>query len=187
MDEVLRQQADIGGQAEFYLGTVVAWSNSTGVQIRLDGQDSAMTKRYKMLMMSQPPPKVGARVVVMKQSGTYIVMGEIGNPNADVFYSSTLSTFLTASEAFNATGGSIVVSGRVAEIYVNGIWTRTVSSTSAETTAFTLKSGYRPRITTAARAWRNANAILYYSGEMKFTGAFTEGGGATFMATYIIA
>lgn len=187
MDEVLRQKEDAGGQAEFYLGTVVAWSNSTGVQIRLDGQDSAMTKRYKMLLMSQPPPKVGARVVVMKQAGTYIVLGEIGKPNADEFYSTTLSDFLTASEAFNTTGGSIVISGRVATIYVNGKWTRSESSTSAETTVFTLKSGYRPRITTAARAWRNANAILYYSGEMKFTGAFTENAGATFMATYIIA
>lgn len=187
MDEVLRQQADSGGQAEFYLGTVTAWSNAAGVQIRLDGQDSAMTKRYKMILMSQPPPKVGTRVVVMKQSGTYIVLGEIGKPNADEYYSSTPSDFLTTTEVYNVTGGNIVISGRVASIYVNGNWTRSESSTSAETTAFTLKQGFRPRLTTAARAWRSAAAILYYSGDMKISGTFSANGGATFLATYIIA
>ena len=187
MDEVLRQQADSGGQAEFYLGTVVAWSNAAGVRIRLDGQDSAMTKHYKMILMSQPPPKVGARVVVMKQSGTYIVLGEIGNPNADEYYSSVPSNFLTSSEAFNVSNGNIVISGRVASIYVHGEWTRAESSTSAETTAFTMKQGFRPLLTSAARAWRNANAILYYSGDMKYTGTFSENSGFTFLATYIIA
>lgn len=66
---------------EFFLGTVKAWSNDTGVQIQLDGQDAPMTKRYKMMLMCRPL-SVGARVGVIKHSGTYIVLGEISNPNS---------------------------------------------------------------------------------------------------------
>lgn len=66
---------------EFYLGTVIAWSNAEGVKIQLDGQDSPMTKRYKMLLVTRPLP-INARVIVMKHSGTYIVLGEVSLPNS---------------------------------------------------------------------------------------------------------
>ena len=64
---------------EFYLGTVSTWSSSNGVEITLDGQSAHMTKRFKMLLTGRPLP-LGSRVVVMKQSGTYIVLGQISNP-----------------------------------------------------------------------------------------------------------
>ena len=79
MDEEIVQNEK--SEAEFFLGTVKAWSNAAGVQVQLDGQDSPMTKRYKMMLMCRPL-RVGSRVVVMKHSGTYIVLGEISNPNS---------------------------------------------------------------------------------------------------------
>ena len=79
MDEEIIQNKK--SEAEFFLGTVKAWSNAAGVQVQLDGQDSPMTKRYKMMLMCRPL-RVGSRVVVMKHSGTYIVLGEISNPNS---------------------------------------------------------------------------------------------------------
>ena len=66
---------------EIFLGTVNAWSTSTGVKITLDGEEQAMTKRYKQMLMARPL-KVGARVAVMKLSGTYVVLGEIANPRS---------------------------------------------------------------------------------------------------------
>ena len=85
MNEFLTGPEEIAGAqapvTEFYLGTVTAWNNDTGVEIKLDGQSAAMTKRFKMMYMCRPL-RVGSRVVVMKQSGTYIVLGEIGNPNS---------------------------------------------------------------------------------------------------------
>ena len=80
---------------EFFIGTVKSWSSSTGVQIQLDGQDSPMTKKYKQMLMCRPL-KIGARVVVMKHSGTYIVLGEIAKPlpyyhPADLSSSATLA------------------------------------------------------------------------------------------------
>ena len=79
MDEEIVQNEK--SEAEFFLGTVKAWSNAEGVQIQLDGQDSPMTKRYKMMLVCRPLP-VNARVIVMKHSGTYIVLGEISLPNS---------------------------------------------------------------------------------------------------------
>lgn len=85
MNEILTQEENAGAQApvtEFYLGTVITWGisgDSAGVQIQLDGDEAAMVKRYKMLKVSRDLP-VGSRVVVMKQAGTYIVLGEIGTP-----------------------------------------------------------------------------------------------------------
>lgn len=69
--------------AEFLLGTVTAVSQENGLRIRLDGQDAAMSKYYKMLASGGNVPETGARVVVMKHSGTYIVLGKIGIPSQD--------------------------------------------------------------------------------------------------------
>lgn len=69
--------------AEFLLGTVTAVSQTNGIRIQLDGQDAAMSKYYKMLNTGADAPGTGDRVVVMKHSGTYIVMGRIGIPNQD--------------------------------------------------------------------------------------------------------
>lgn len=100
MDEEIMQEDK--NTAEFYLGTVKAWSNAAGVQIQLDGQDSPMTKRFKMMLMCRPL-KVNARVVVMKHSGTYIVLGEISNPNShrDITTLATNATLATTVEKVN--------------------------------------------------------------------------------------
>lgn len=67
--------------AEFLLGTVTAVSNANGIRIQIDGQDEPMTKYYKMMLTGADAPSVDDRVVVMKQSGTYIILGKIGTPN----------------------------------------------------------------------------------------------------------
>ena len=59
--------------AEFFLATVVAYSSTSGARIRLDGQTDAMTKYFKTCVALT----VGKRVVVMKQSGTYVIIGQI--------------------------------------------------------------------------------------------------------------
>lgn len=64
---------------EIYFGTVDSWTMADGVSITLDGQSDAMTKTYKQLLVSRPLP-IGARVAVMKISGSYVVLGEIATP-----------------------------------------------------------------------------------------------------------
>lgn len=77
MDEVKNKEE----KTEFFLATVGSWDNSKGVTFTLDGQSEPTQKYYKMMLMCRPL-KRGARVVVMKQSGTYIVLGEISLPNS---------------------------------------------------------------------------------------------------------
>lgn len=60
---------------EIYLGTV-SGSNSSGVLITLDGQSEAMEKRYKCLKTGRAL-STNARVMIVKISGTYVVLGEI--------------------------------------------------------------------------------------------------------------
>lgn len=91
LTEILRTEhgAEDGGKEvqlpetvpEIFLGTVNSWNISTGVQITLDGEDAPMTKRYRQMLMARPL-QVGARVAVMKLSGTYVVLGEISNPRS---------------------------------------------------------------------------------------------------------
>ena len=95
MDEEMMQYGE-KSDTEFFIGTVKNWSSSTGVQIQLDGQDSPMTKNYKQMLMCRPL-KVGARVVVMKHSGTYIVLGEISKP-LPYYHPSDLSTSATLAQ-----------------------------------------------------------------------------------------
>lgn len=84
MDEFIALPEEKAGntapEVEFYLATVSAWSNTDGVSITIDGQTEATAKHYKMMLMCRPL-HIGSRVVVMKISGSYIVLGEIANPN----------------------------------------------------------------------------------------------------------
>lgn len=65
---------------DFYLATVTAVS-SNGIKFQLDGQSSAMEKEYKQLNTGKTL-SVDDRVVVMKQSGTYIVLGKFSYDNS---------------------------------------------------------------------------------------------------------
>lgn len=95
MDEDLKQRERMSN-AEFFLATVKGWDSTKGVWIQLDGQDSQMTKAYKQMLMCRPL-KTGTRVVVMKQSGTYIVLGEVSNP-LPYYHPSDLSTSATLAQ-----------------------------------------------------------------------------------------
>ena len=65
---------------EVYIGTVAS-SSSAGFTITLDGQSAATQKQYRMILTGRTPA-VGARVMCIKISGTYVVLGEIGNPSS---------------------------------------------------------------------------------------------------------
>lgn len=98
MDDDVIIRDDEQGKAEFYLATVKGWSTS-GVRVQIDGQDSTMTKRFKQMLMCRPL-KVGSRVVVMKHSGTYVVLGEIANP-LPYYHPSDLSSSATLANVID--------------------------------------------------------------------------------------
>lgn len=83
MDELLIPAEPKAGkdtpETVFYIGTVTGWDITTGAVIKLDGQNSSMTKPFKVLQTSRPL-YTNHRYLIMKQSGTYVVLGEIGMP-----------------------------------------------------------------------------------------------------------
>ena len=70
------------GPATFFLATLASVSTSEGVTIIPDGQTTAIPKKYKCLT-GAGMLTAGDRVVVMKHSGTCVVLGKIGIPGSD--------------------------------------------------------------------------------------------------------
>ena len=56
------------------LGTVRT-TNNAGIQLQLDDEETATTKRYKRL--SSYTPAAGDRVLIVKISGTYVILGKV--------------------------------------------------------------------------------------------------------------
>lgn len=61
--------------AELLLATVGSYNSANGTTIKLDGQNYANAKYYKRL--SSYTPAAGDRIVVMKDSGTYVILGKV--------------------------------------------------------------------------------------------------------------
>ena len=82
MDEIILSEVLRTGSGnhsvEMFLATVDS-STSSGVTLIFDGASEATTKRFKSVGAR---PGAGDRVAVLKQSGTYIVLGEINLPNS---------------------------------------------------------------------------------------------------------
>lgn len=78
MDEFITPKATI--ETEFFLATVAEVDDEDGISIIPEGQTSATEKKYKMLINGGFTPEAGDRVVVLKQSGTFVILGKIGYP-----------------------------------------------------------------------------------------------------------
>lgn len=78
MDEFIEPKAKI--ETEFFLATVAEVDDEDGISIIPEGQTSATGKKYKMLINGGFTPEAGDRVVVLKQSGTFVILGKIGYP-----------------------------------------------------------------------------------------------------------
>ena len=171
---------------ELYLATVGA-SDSTGVTLIFDGASAATTKRFKSVGTR---PSAGDRVAVMKQSGTYIVLGTIsaagGGGSEETEVITTITDICTSSADFTVTEATYAHSGQIASFIIKGTWART-TTTTGWITVCTMKSGKRPPLEAAARAWLNTNAYLYPNGNLYFYGTITQDSAATFTATYLLA
>lgn len=186
--------------AEFYCATVTEVT-SAGIRILIDGESEPTTKAFKQLNQEHSF-SVGDRVVAMLQSGTYVILGTISYPGAsgtplpismggtgqsEVYVTNDVSEICTTNADFIITSATYAQWGKMAMLYADGDFQKTSSSTSDDTTAFTMLPGKRPAMTSLARSWRSANAILYSNGNMVYRGLATKGTGATFLAIYLLA
>lgn len=169
------------GKAEFFLATVMDVRTVTkDVQICLDGDDARMTKWYKTACGSVP---VGSRVVVMKISGTYVILGAIN----ETTYKTDIQNVATAESGIVfRNGGYVARWGKVAMLYLRFGITTTFSSTAKK--LITLNNGWRPAIDSDAQYWAgNGGFIDTYGGAWARGGASDTSGTYALYATYILA
>lgn len=83
MDElnVLIEDAGNSGDntPELFFGTLNNWSIQNGASFTIDGSGGETTKRYKIIKNGRPLYE-NNRYAILKISGTYLVLGEVGLP-----------------------------------------------------------------------------------------------------------
>ena len=188
MDElILEAQAAGSGNhnAEFYLATVV--TNSGGkVKIKLDGQDTAMTKYFNSMCGALA---ADTRVVVMKQSGTYVVLGPVSNADMTTYAENTASNIITLESGFTAASCWYVQSGKIAMLFMNINVTSAISGTGSHLLGH-MKPGKRPRVGTFLLSYSHSYPGYINpdpNGDVNFTGSMAVGNNYYMYATYILA
>lgn len=78
LNSLIESQPDSEG-AQIFLATVGSQTND-GLTLIFDGTASATEKAYKCLNLGRGSPGAGSRVVVLKISGTYVVLGAVAAP-----------------------------------------------------------------------------------------------------------
>ena len=152
---------------EFYLATV-AGVGASGVRLLFAGESSATSKYYKCLGSANV--STGDRVVVMKQSGTYIVLGTIGGSGSEAVEITT-----NASDIFSSiTSGFSVLSPVFARCGKVAMLTALIKASSAGTTTdwkvwATLKSGKRPCMVTLAKCQATNFCEINTNGQIQFS------------------
>lgn len=166
--------------AEFYLATVTAW-NDSGAKIRLDGQDSAMTKAYKAICN---PVEVGARVVVMKMSGTYVVLGKLGGESTYIT-TNVSDIFSSIASGFSVSSATYAQFGKIA-MFTALFNSSSAGSTTDWTTWATLKAGKRPAAEIAIKCQATTFCILGTNGAIRFSLKQQANFGYRVSATYLL-
>jgi len=174
-------------KADFICATITEVTAS-GLRILVDGETAATSKVYKQLLTDHYLA-AGDRVIVMQQNGTYVVLGTIGiqsEPVYDVYYTTDVSEICATNSNFTIDSAAYAQWGKMATLNIHGVCQKASSSSSDDTTLFTMLQGKRPIMSTFARAWRNVNAILYKNGNMEYHGLAVSGTGLTLLATYML-
>ena len=81
--EILLDREHQGAPRQELLLATVASVTSDGLTIIPDGETEATRKKYKYMTSAYAAPAVGDRVVVMRLSGIYVILGRIGTSTPD--------------------------------------------------------------------------------------------------------
>lgn len=83
------------------LGTISAVDNSNGLQLIIDGEDTATTKKYTY--MASYVPAANDRVLVEEVGGSYVIMGKVISDVASSGIARQAESATTAETATTAT------------------------------------------------------------------------------------
>lgn len=184
-------------ESTLLLATIGSASSSAGTAtIKFDGESETSAKAYKVLR-SAWPLSAGDRVVIMKQSGTYVIIGKIGNAAAlpislggsgqtGASKTTTIAQIATAGTNMNITGATFYQWGKLAMLAIDGKATDAISGGS---TIFTVVSGKRPALNSSAQVWLSTSntAVVKINGEITLAGSgLSSGGAVTILACYLL-
>lgn len=83
------------------LGTISAVDNTDGLQLIIDGEDVATTKKYTY--MASYVPAANDRVLIEEVGGSYVIMGKVISDVASSGIARSAQTAVNATNAENAT------------------------------------------------------------------------------------
>lgn len=190
-------------RSEFMLATIATADSAAGtVTMTLDGMTSAMQKSYKTLSGAWPLA-AGDRVVVMKMSGTYVVLGKIGSASSPsdilpianggtgqsaVETETTLANIMAAGTNVTISSVSFAKWGKIAMLA--GQFTRTTAQSldSGFVTIGTLVEGKRPAFTGmfAFTDYGLGTGAVWYTGGIWAYGKYTANTSQRFGAIYLL-
>ncbi|HCG59612.1 MAG TPA: hypothetical protein DEV97_06370 [Lachnospiraceae bacterium] len=195
-------------RAEFVLAIIgTADSDAGTATLILDGMTSAMQKQYKVLSSAWPLAS-GDRVVVMKMSGTYVVIGKFGtaedpdpDPDPDpptdilpvekggtgvsgIVMETTAANIFTPKSGITINNASFVSWGKIAQLHVNF----SPSTSSTFIILGTVLSGKRPKIISfgGATGTSGGTAVVYTDGNTYVYGSYTAGSNYSMGLTYLL-
>ena len=176
-------------RSELELATVGA-VYSDGVSIIPDGQSSASQKHYTALTTGHALA-AGDRIVVVKMSGSYIVLGRIRADSGDpgVSLVTTASEIVTAGTGWSIDSASFARWGHIAMLRID-MHTTQAMTTTPETVLATVVSGKRPKITAPCQVGFATDriAIIQTNGNLQMNGyTLASGVSYTFMSVYLLA
>lgn len=102
------------------IGTITALDKSSGVQIKLDGEENGTAKKYSYI--DSYIPAVGDRVLIEEISGSYVVIGKIitdFSSSGISRYAKTAQTAASANTATSANTAQTAASANVAKALKN--------------------------------------------------------------------
>ena len=90
------------------LGTISSVDNDNGLQLIVDGEDSATTKKYTY--MSSYVPAANDRVLIEEIGGSYVIVGKVISDFTESGIARQAASATTAQNADNATNATTAAS-----------------------------------------------------------------------------
>lgn len=172
--------------AELTLAEVTGWSSTAGYRLKFPGQTAGSQKYYKRLSPEAGSALVGKRVVVLKQSGSYVVLGALSDEAT--YDTSTISQIATAGNGWTITAAHYAQFGKVAMVELHVATTNDVTITTSDPIA-TMVTGKRPVCHSSAQVWLSTTkvAVVDANGQVRMTaGTISSGSSYAILASYLL-
>lgn len=134
------------------LGTITS-TNANGILLKIDGEDTATTKRYTFL--SPYYPTANDRVLVEEVGDQYVILGKIVTARADGGRAQYATTAGSASSATNAT-----VAGTVTHVHN---WIQTTTPTTSTDAGIQFRTDVQNVFSASKVQWRAVSGSSYGS------------------------